>query len=298
MANIREKYSDNVDGNFFVDRTCINCDTCRQLAPQIFSEQPDHSFVAKQPENASEERVATLALLCCPTGSIGTTGRNETREAINDLPLELTSGIFYCGFNSPRSYGGNSYFIENEHGNWLVDSPKFLPHLVRKFREAGGIKYIFLTHRDDIADAARYAEEFSAARIIHLDDSDSAPGAEIVLAISESTTASAALHKNFSDDLSDFVFIPTPGHTKGHMLLLYQSDYLFTGDHLAYDREAKTLEAFRSHCWYSWKEQIKSMERLSRHAFSWIFTGHGERIHMEKNQMHEHLMRLIEDMKK
>jgi glyoxylase-like metal-dependent hydrolase (beta-lactamase superfamily II)/ferredoxin len=297
MANIKEKYSDNVEGDFFVDRTCINCDTCRQLAPQIFSEHSDHSYVFNQPQSTGDERAATLALLCCPTGSIGTTGHNRAKELVGDLPLELTKDIYYCGFNSPRSYGGNSYLIKHEQGNWLVDSPKFLPHLVKRFRELGGIKYIFLTHRDDVADAARYAAEFASARIIHQYDSDSAPGAEIVLDLSTATTVSGALHPFFNEGQKDFVIIPTPGHTKGHMVLLYKSDYLFTGDHLAFDRETKTLEAFRNHCWYSWPEQIKSMEELSRHSFSWIFTGHGDRTHMQADEMHSHLMRLINYMK-
>ena len=40
--------------------------------------------------------------------------------------------VYYCGFNSPKSFGGNSYFIEHPEGNWLVDSPKFLPQLVKR----------------------------------------------------------------------------------------------------------------------------------------------------------------------
>ncbi|HYM37872.1 MAG TPA: ferredoxin, partial [Nitrospiraceae bacterium] len=36
MANVEKRLSTNVAGSFYVDSTCINCDTCRQLAPKSF----------------------------------------------------------------------------------------------------------------------------------------------------------------------------------------------------------------------------------------------------------------------
>lgn len=297
MANPKERYDENVEGRFFVDRTCINCDTCRQLAPQIFSEKADHSFVCQQPQSSDDERAATRALLCCPTGSIGTIGPNQAKETMNELPLELIDGVYYCGFNSPKSYGGNSYFIEHKDGNWLIDSPKFLPHLVKRFEQLGGIKYIFLTHRDDIADAAKYATAFGAKRIVHSDDADSAPGSEIVLDTQSAQPVSSKLHGAFADAQGEqFTIIPTPGHTKGHMVLLYKNQFLFTGDHLAFDRDTQQLEAFRDFCWYSWKEQIESMAKLSNFSFNWIFPGHGQRIHLHEEEMHRQMVELVARM--
>lgn len=298
MANAKERYSENVEGRFFVDRTCINCDTCRQLAPQIFSEEADHSFVCQQPQSSEDEQAATRALLCCPTGSIGTIGPNQAKETMSELPLELIDGVYYCGFNSPKSYGGNSYFIAHKEGNWLVDSPKFLPHLVKRFEQMGGIKYIFLTHRDDIADAAKYATAFNAIRIVHSDDADSAPGSEVVLEIQSAATVNSNLNNAFADALGEhFTIIPTPGHTKGHMVLLYNNRFLFTGDHLAYDRDTQQLEAFRDFCWYSWDIQTESMSKLASFAFSWIFPGHGQRIHLNEDEMHDQMIDLITRMK-
>ena len=33
MASLAKLLPENVPGEFFVDSTCIDCDTCRQLAP-------------------------------------------------------------------------------------------------------------------------------------------------------------------------------------------------------------------------------------------------------------------------
>jgi ferredoxin len=202
MANPKKRLSTNADGDFFVDSTCINCDACRQLAPETFADSGDYSFVQTQPNTDTQRRHAFRALLACPTGSIGTLGPNEAKQVKEDFPLLLANGVFYCGFNSPLSYGGNSYFIQHPGGNWLVDSPKFLPYLVSRFTALGGIANIFLTHRDDIADAARYAAMFGARRIIHRAEMDSVPDAEVVLEGYEPTELSPG-----------FLAIPTPGHT-------------------------------------------------------------------------------------
>lgn len=298
MANVNERYKNNVDGKFFVDRTCINCDACRQLAPDTFGETNGHSFVYNQPKTEEEDSAATRALLCCPVGSIGTIGPNSAKETMSQLPLRLGENVYYCGFNSPKSYGGNSYFVVHKEGNWLIDSPKFLPHLVERFEEMGGIRYIFLTHRDDIADAQKYAAQFGAKRIIHLADADSAPGAEIVLDIDSDQDVSSRLNADFASDLSDkFKVIYTPGHTKGHLCLLYDNQFLFTGDHLAYDRDTKELEAFRDYCWYSWQEQIKSIDKLTALSFSYILPGHGQSVRLGETEMRQKVKALVERMK-
>ncbi|HEX4967858.1 MAG TPA: ferredoxin, partial [Nitrospiraceae bacterium] len=49
MADEKKRLDSNVAGNFFVDATCINCDTCRQLAPASFEEVGTFSAVTKQP---------------------------------------------------------------------------------------------------------------------------------------------------------------------------------------------------------------------------------------------------------
>ena len=60
MANVTKKVPENVPGDFFVDSTCIDCDTCRQIAPATFGETGEFSFVKMQPqEPAGHFQLAT-----------------------------------------------------------------------------------------------------------------------------------------------------------------------------------------------------------------------------------------------
>jgi ferredoxin/DNA-binding XRE family transcriptional regulator len=111
MANPRKRVPEDVPGDFFVDSTCIDCDACRQIAPSVFGEAAETSFVNAQPVSSTDRRQALQALLACPTGSIGRLGDDDVKEVMKDLPLVVEESVFYCGYNSPSSYGGISYFI-------------------------------------------------------------------------------------------------------------------------------------------------------------------------------------------
>jgi glyoxylase-like metal-dependent hydrolase (beta-lactamase superfamily II)/ferredoxin len=286
MANPAKRLALNVPGEFFVDSTCINCDTCRQLAPAVFGEADDFSFVRSQPHSAEGRRAAVRALLACPTGSIGTTGRNEAKEVKQDFPLPVETPVFYCGYNSPKSFGGNSYFVQHPAGNWLIDSPKYLPHLIARFEAMGGLAHIFLTHQDDVADAERYAAHFGAKRVIHREELSSQPGAEVVLDGEEPIRLAP-----------EFLAIPTPGHTEGHCVLLFRDRFLFTGDHLWWDRDAEALGASYRHCWYSWEKQTESMARLLPFSFEWVLPGHGQRVRLPAELMRAELDVLVRRMR-
>jgi len=282
MADRALRVAENVEGSFFVDSSCIDCDTCRQLAPATFRDAGDYSCVHTQPRNPGEERAALRALIACPTGSIGTADKSRMSEALNDFPLELAPGVFYSGFNSRKSFGGNSYFVEHPDGNWLIDSPRFVEHLVRRFEQRGGIRYIFLTHRDDVADADKWAERFGATRFIHRLELASQPDAECVLEGRDPIALAP-----------EFLAIPTPGHTRGHCVLLYRNEFLFSGDHLWWSRVRKRLTASRDVCWYSWKEQVESVARLEKCSFTWVLPGHGERAYFSYDEMRRQMTQLI-----
>lgn len=282
MADLAKRLPANVQGGFFVDSTCINCDTCRQLAPGTFADDGEHSYVFRQPEQDGHIREALQALVACPTGSIGALDKTGLKRAIADFPLELDARVFYCGFNSEKSFGGNSYFIRRPEGNWLVDSPRYTGHLVRRFEEMGGVRYIFLTHRDDVADADKYARRFAGVRIIHRLELSAQPGAERVIDGFEPEELAPG-----------FLAIPTPGHTRGHCALLHADRFLFSGDHLWWSRPRGRLHASRDVCWYSWARQVASVATLLPYSFEWVLPGHGQRVHLERGAMRRELERLV-----
>ena len=265
MASLSERYADNAAGDFYVDRTCIDCDACRRIAPAVFAEASDHSYVARQPASEEERRRALMALVACPTGSIGTVSRQKVRPALEAFPEPIAENVSFCGFTSESSFGAWSYFVERPEGNVLVDSPRAVNRLLHHFEGRGGIASMFLTHRDDVADHEAFARRFGCERILHERDvTASTRGVERKLSGDEPA---------WLDD--DLVAIPTPGHTRGHAVLLYRDRFLFTGDHLAWSSRRNGLVAFHDACWYSWDRQIASMERLLDFSFEWVLPGHG-----------------------
>ena len=76
MAELSDKYSDNVAGKYFVDIECIDCDLCRETAKDNFTRKEDegYSYVYKQPENEDEEQLCKEAMEGCPVEAIGDFG--------------------------------------------------------------------------------------------------------------------------------------------------------------------------------------------------------------------------------
>ena len=76
MADIANKYTDNVTGKYYVDNQCIDCDLCRETAPNNFKRNDDggFSFVCKQPGTPEEEAQCKEAQEGCPVEAIGDNG--------------------------------------------------------------------------------------------------------------------------------------------------------------------------------------------------------------------------------
>jgi ferredoxin len=76
MADPTDKVADSVPGKYYVDSNCIDCDVCRETAPNNFQANEDegYSYVSKQPENDEEEAKCQEALESCPVEAIGDDG--------------------------------------------------------------------------------------------------------------------------------------------------------------------------------------------------------------------------------
>jgi ferredoxin len=76
MAHKNLKKPENVVGKYYADNTCIDCDLCRNIAPNSFTRQEEgaYSYVFKQPETPEEIAQAEEARISCPTETIGNDG--------------------------------------------------------------------------------------------------------------------------------------------------------------------------------------------------------------------------------
>ena len=287
MARTDLRHPANAAGDWFVDTRCIDCGTCRDIAPGLFGDDGGYSIVARQP-TSDGELLAWLAAQACPTSSIGTVSRQTRPGLLYPREVEPGSGVWDLGYCSEDSFGASAWLATRPTGNVLVDSPRFTEALAGPIEAMGGIAHVLLTHRDDVADAARWAERFGARVWIHADDRAAAPDATDVLQGIAEVEIGPGL-----------VAIPTPGHTKGSVMYLLDGRYLFSGDSLAWSHDLNDLTAFRSACWWSWSAQADSLERLAlNHGFRWVLPGHGARAAGDPDDLHERLLGLVARMRR
>jgi len=288
MARASARLVRNAPGDFYVDDSCIDCAMCRLLAPAVFRRDDGVglSVVGRQPRADGERLRASMALVSCPTSSIGTADKGFARAAAHALPDPVEEGVFFCGYASEKSYGASSYLVVRDGGNVLVDSPRAAAPLMDRIGELGGVRFMFLSHKDDVADHAKYAARFGCDRIMHGDDGAARLGVEHVL------EGHAEVRLGV-----DLVAIPLPGHTRGSMALLYRDRFLFTGDHV-WGEDDGTLEASRSVAWYSWAKQAESMARLLDYTFEWVLPGHGSPLRADSpQQMRAKVEALVDRMR-
>lgn len=76
MADKNNKVAGNLPGVYYVDTECIDCDLCREVAPDNFERNEDEgfSYVYKQPEGDAESNACEEARDSCPVEAIGKDG--------------------------------------------------------------------------------------------------------------------------------------------------------------------------------------------------------------------------------
>jgi glyoxylase-like metal-dependent hydrolase (beta-lactamase superfamily II)/ferredoxin len=269
VARRADRLPNNAEGDVFVDASCIDCEVCRIVAPHTFGRDDSvgQSIVKLQPKGEVERRRAAMALVACPTSSIGAK-ELDVKDASHAFPDRLADGsddVYFCGYASEDSYGAQSWLIVRPEGNVLVDSPRAAKPLLEEIENLGGVRFMFLTHRDDVADHRVFRDTFGCERILHRRDVTS--GTRGVERVIEGDDVVDLAH--------DLKIVPAPGHTPGSAVLVHRGAHLFSGDHVWGDEDAPGLHASRNVCWYSWSEQKRSMQRLLDHDFSAVLPGHG-----------------------
>jgi glyoxylase-like metal-dependent hydrolase (beta-lactamase superfamily II)/ferredoxin len=287
VARVDRRHPEGPDGPWFVDDRCIDCDASRQVAPGLVVRGTDgNSVFARQPSTDAEVAMAWRAALVCPTRSVGHEDRRQPPPGV--FPHDLGDGVHRLGYNARASFGAHSYLVAREGDNLLVDAPRWTRQLLEPIAALGGIDVVLLTHRDDVADADRYAEHFDARAVwIHHDDRDAAPYATDLLEGTDPVEVAPGV-----------TGFPVPGHTRGSVLWHIDHHLLFSGDSLAWNPRRGRLTAFRYACWYSWDAQTASLDRFARsgRSFDRLFCGHGWSHDAPAAEFHEHLVDLVARM--
>jgi glyoxylase-like metal-dependent hydrolase (beta-lactamase superfamily II) len=250
------------------------------MAPELLEERDGRSVFVRQPLTDDEVVAAWRAVEVCPTAAVR--APHELKRPANLFPQGLTADVFRLGFNARASYGAHSYFATTAGARVMVDAPRWSSHLANWMSERGGLNYILLTHRDDVADAERYGRHFGARVWIHEHDAESAPFATDIWRGDRP-----------KETIAGIKVLAVPGHTRGSVMYLVEDRYLFTGDSLSWNTKTRSLEAFRDVCWYDWSEQLRSLQRLLTETFSWVLAGHRGSVELPPLEMRAQLTRFL-----
>ena len=76
MADKANKHPENAAGPYYVDSQCIDCDLCRQTAPNNFERNAGggYTYIKKQPTTPEEQAQCAEAKDACPVEAIGDDG--------------------------------------------------------------------------------------------------------------------------------------------------------------------------------------------------------------------------------
>ena len=294
----KQRHPANAEGTFYVDHTCIDCDTCRWMAPETFGRTArtagGQSYVYQQPVSDSDIDSAVKAMISCPTGSIRTEQPlRKTREVLDAFPIPVHKHlphVFHLGYHSPKSFGAASYFLTGKEKarpfNVMYDSPRYSSRLAKVLESAGGVQLMVLSHKDDVADHARWKERFPAmTRVMHKQDVRGPLSWPYI----DMTDVEMQLEGEGPWCVAEGLkVVYTPGHSSGSITLIADGaqtggdGVAFTGDHLALSGRLGRLDGFARYS-EDTELQADSMLKLVAEDVLWILPGHGRRTRFENS---------------
>lgn len=235
-----------------------------------------------QPAPSSAAAIAAqAAAVACPTGSIRGVAAviPPLRKPLFPLAMPHAPTVSYLGYTDAASFAASAWLVISPGATVMVDVPRWNSGLAAEVAALLGdrpLDYILLTHRDDVAAHAAWAERFGAPRVFHRDEVRAEQGTdacEMLLDLGEGERMALA---------PGLDVIATPGHTDGSLCLLdAESGSLFTGDTLAYSAGVGGLSGFPMYNSGSWRQQVDTIERLAGEEFLNIFPGHGRMFSFE-----------------
>ena len=162
MPKPADRLATNAPGDWYVDRSCIDCGTCRRIAPETFARRGSQSAVVAQPKEPAAVLRAGMALLACPVGAIGAPSRTDLREARDRFPEDVCEGVLDVGYACRQAGGAAAWLLLRPEGNVLVDVPRYAKPLLAKVEALGGVAYIVVTHPRRAGQHRAWAKRFGA----------------------------------------------------------------------------------------------------------------------------------------
>jgi len=140
-----------------------------------------------------------------------------------DGTRQILPGVLEFLDRSSSTYGGKGFLVTGPKYNLMVDTPACTRRVLDAVRIVGGLRYVFLSHRDEIGEIADLHRATGGAVIMHRSEADRVPcGVDLV----------------FDTDFEvepGVTVIHTPGSSPGSScLLVHRGDLrvLFTGNHV------------------------------------------------------------------
>ena len=298
LSSRRTRRSENATGDIFVDSSCIDCDTCRWLAPATFQRENGQSAVYTQPADEATRLLALAAAAACPTSSIRSESEKsaavkygkEFPMAVENLPNSTNAapGVYYLGMTSEDSFAASSWLIVEEDGTGvMVDVPRYSESMAKRIEALCDKLTMVLTHRDDVAGHDRWAKRMNAKRIIHEDEANARQGTDEC----EIQLTNAQFPYKLKDG---FELVHLPGHTVGCIVLVHErTRSLFSGDHLLFSHRTGSLLPSPQFTWYSWQVLSESMEKTAELPFLHVWPGHGRHHHFKDDSERVSVLREV-----
>ncbi len=174
----------------------------------------------------------------------------KQQSSVSKQPRPVLDNIFAFPPNRD-TLGATAYFIVENQSNILVDCPAWDEINQTFFREQGGVRLLFLTHRGAIGKAREIQEATGCDILIQEQEAYLLPGLKVTVFEREFVV---------SDRMKAFW---TPGDSPGSSCL-YDSGsggVLFSGRHLLPNREAAPVPLLTAKTFH-WPRQINSVKSI------------------------------------